>query len=128
MITRIYAPTDYWRLKATDPEKLNEIAQGCGPHGTLDRLVPDKILGLSIKNACKVHDFMYAFGINEEDRTEADMTFLNNMNRLIMARGGFLCGTRKYLALLYYSAVRNFGGPWFWNDKNEEEEMVEVHL
>lgn len=124
-MAKLYAPESYWKY---DRANLEEVINGCGPSGWKSRLVPDSILGVSIKVACEIHDFMYFFGENEEDREEADRTFLNNMLRIVEAESAWFGSkwARRRLVLYYYSSVRDFGGRYFWDDKNSEAEFKEI--
>ena len=119
METILYAPSWYWEIP------YDERAKGrCGPgHGLGDKLVPEKNWGLSMTGACQIHDKMYERGKTELDREEADRVFLNNMLRLVEANSNFIMKPlRRQRALTYYAAVRDFGGPSFWNTKNRPEE------
>jgi len=100
-------------------DEIDAITGGCGPgNGVGDRFVPDRILFLSIFDACRIHDFMYRFGVDINDKREADRVFLNNMVRIIVDHGGWLWWIRLWIARWYYSAVKYFGGVAFWNGKN----------
>lgn len=116
----LYAPPEYWRLT---PEQKAGICNGCGSRSTA--WVPDTIWGLSIKAACNIHDYMYHAGATQEDKDEADIVFLNNMLRIIQAETLWpvLARLRAHRARIYYRAVRDFGGPFFWAGKNEPSEM-----
>ena len=86
--------------------------------------VPNTLWGLSITEACNVHDFMYFEGGNEKEKAEADRAFLNNMVRIIDAQSGpLLKWLRRYRAITYYSTVRDFGGPRFWTNSNKPGTM-----
>lgn len=76
----LYAPISYWE---TSEEKVDEITGGCGPGGRGDALVPDSINGISIFVACRIHDWCYSIGRNEQDKNDADNYFLMNMLRII---------------------------------------------
>lgn len=117
----LFAPAEYWRLS---PAAKAEICNGCGARKGFK--VPDTIWGLSIVEACNIHDYMYHVGRTEQDREEADRAFLNNLIRIIEADSinfAPLKALRRYRAMSYYNAVRDFGGPAFWDDKNKPEEM-----
>ena len=124
---KLFAPESYY----SDP-RVEEIVGGCGPgKGFGDWIVPDRIWGVSIVEACKRHDWMYFIGMTKEDKEEADRVFLNNMLRIIDDYDGwsrFFNGFRRYRAVTYYNAVRDFGGPAFWNEKNEDREFREVGI
>lgn len=77
---QLFAPKSYWQ--ASDTKKA-KIANGCGPDGWKTFWGVNKTFGLSIKKACNIHDWMYHFGKNEEDKDKADRVFLNNMIRII---------------------------------------------
>lgn len=99
----------------------------CGPgRGVLERIIPDKILFLSITEACKRHDFAYALGITHAEKAAADRSFKYNMQRIIEAKGGFLMAPRLTLSQVYYLAVKHLGGPAFWHGKNDPAEMGEA--
>lgn len=121
MIVRLYAPERF--------ESSRFFVDGkCGPGvDTIgDKLVPEKILGLFITEACKIHDYMYSVGKTLEDKATADRVFRNNMVRLIQAGSRWLVVPRVMLANIYYSSVVAFGGPAFWDNKNLEVDTVEV--
>ncbi len=119
--TVLYAPEDYWNLS---PSEREEICNGCGTKGLGGWFVPDTLWGLSIKEACNIHDYMYWAGRTEANREEADRVFLNNMMRIILAESGVILRFfRRYRAVSYYGAVQDMGGPAFWNSKNSPETM-----
>lgn len=115
---KLYAPEGYW---AALPETLKQITNGCGTSGWKGALVPETIYFLSVKAACNIHDYMYAAGRTLADKAEADRVFLNNMLRIIEAAGGcsLLKMLRRRRARIYFEAVDHFGGPAFWDGKNE---------
>ena len=53
-------------------DMLDDCAGGCGPGGIGDMLVPDRMWFLSVKPACRVHDWMYTWGVTKEDKKLAD--------------------------------------------------------
>ena len=117
----LFAPPTYWRL----PEDERR-ARRCGPgRGVLEWLVPDTIYGVNVSVACSIHDFMYAIGVTDTDKADADEVFLNNLIRLIEAHDGWwpIQWLRLRRALIYYGAVKHFGGPAFWNTKNQPTEI-----
>ena len=122
----LYAPKEYWLLS---DEERDDIVGGCGPgKGWKEYLVPDKIWGLNIIECCKIHDYMYFAGKTHLDKEQADRVFLYNMLRLIdyETNSVVLKFLRQRRAWLYYQAVSKFGGPAFWANKNEDEEMKRV--
>ena len=118
---KLWAPREFWRMP---PAARDEITGGCGPGGVGDYFVPDKILFLSVKPACKIHDFMYFFGRTEAHRVRADRVFRNNMLRIIRAATppGVLRRARTAMAWIYFYAVSLGGGPAFWAGKDDDGE------
>jgi len=116
---KLYAPAGYWEVL---PEVRALVTNGCGTSGWKGALVPDTIYFLSIKAACNIHDWMYTVGRTLADKKEADRVFLNNMLRIVEHAGGWqiLKTARRTRAREYYQAVRLFGGPAFWDGKNNE--------
>ena len=119
----LFAPASYVNAL---PEVRLQMVNGCGPGGWLTDLVPDTIYGLDISAACNIHDWMYAEGETIEDKQLADRVFLNNLVRIINheTRWAWLRWLRRRRALKYYLAVKNFGGPFFWTDKNAEDNQI----
>lgn len=114
----LFAPKEYWNLTQADRQ---DLCNGCGTKGLCGFLVPDSIHGLRITPACNIHDFMYSIGETIEDKHEADRVFLNNLLRLVEA-GTSWTWLKKLRAIRcheYFLAVDKFGGPAFWNGKNE---------
>lgn len=117
----LYAPQTYWQLT---PAAHEEICNGCGAAGWKGGLIPDHLLWLSIRDACDIHDYMYHVGTCLADKEEADRVFLNNMLRIIEAESIWILKRwRRHMAMDYYGAVKDFGGPFFWADKNKQECM-----
>jgi hypothetical protein len=117
---------------------------GCGPGGFGDFLVPDKLFGvINVVEACKIHDYMYKRERDLEGKKKADRIFLNNMVRIVIAmtapdEDGFTVKEAEVMhrrkeaclaeARTYYTMVKWFGGPAFWDGKNKQEEYVEIEL
>lgn len=127
MKVSIYAPSLYIEMLNSEPGELNNIINGCGSTGAKFDFVPDSIYGLKITSACNIHDFMYFEGETLEDKKEADRVFLNNMLRIIEAKGGPFKFLRKMRARAYFQAVKFFGSGAFWAEKTPEN-MLEVIL
>ena len=123
----LYAPESF---HAATRDQRNEVCNGCGSQSALFDYVPDTIWGLDISQACNVHDWMWHTGLDERDRTAADLAFLNNMLRLIDAAEGvwFMKWLRRKRALKYYNAVRDFGGAKYWENKNAPNEVLHVNV
>jgi hypothetical protein len=84
---------------------------GCGPGVIGDRLVPDKLLGVCITPACRIHDLMYYYSVNDYDKKKADSYFLYNMVQIIDcdSANSFTRWLRLKLAFKYFLAVMLFG-------------------
>jgi len=121
----LYAPFEYWG--APDELKI-QICNGCGAAGWKYDVVPDNILGLNITTCCHIHDWMYHYGTDNEDKEEADRAMLNNLVRTINAKTRWAWLKRKRLAIAreYYEAVKLAGGPAFWSGKNKNGTEMKV--
>ena len=124
----LFAPATYWKL---NPHEKKKICNGCGTKGLGGILVPDTLYGLSIEEACNIHDYMYHIGHTIEDKEKADRVFLNNMLRIIESvKYPWYLKWFKWLrcqrAMKYYQAVRDFGGPAFWKGKNPDATEREI--
>lgn len=104
----LYAPQAYWRM---EPCVVDGITGGCGPGKFGDKFVPDTLWGLSVKPACRIHDFMYGLGGGVEEKNLADVTFLTNMMLIIKEKSktGLTRWLRMWRAMTYYNAVADFG-------------------
>jgi len=93
-------------------------SNGCGS-GWSARLIPNTIYFLSIREACRIHDYMYSVGKTIEDKEKADRVFLNNMLRIIEAHDKWYYphSLARRRALTYYEAVVNFGSTAYWAGK-----------
>ena len=122
---KLFAPKTYW---TTPKEEIDRVTGGCGPGRFGDWLVPDTIWGLSIKKACRIHDFSWYIAETLEEKEASDRAFLNNMLRLIYAgaKWWILRKLRIRRAYKYYLAVKLLGGPAFWKGKNSDEEEKEA--
>ena len=130
-------------LKLFSPQHVQEMDRekylngGCGPQGWKLDLVPDSLLGINIKECCRIHDAMYSLGVHgigidgsEDHRGECDRVFLNNMIRTVNHRRWqlpFLKRARLWLARRYYLAVHVYGGPAYWDNKNTELEFLTLN-
>lgn len=114
----LHAPATYRKATIT---LVEEMTNGCGAAGAKFDFVPDRIYGLRITEACRIHDWMYMEGIDIEDKDKADRSFLNNLLRLIYLRSAnkFTRFLRNRRAVKYFEAVQNLGGPAFWAGKED---------
>lgn len=111
-------------LAGLSDEKLAGIVNGCGPGSQKVDLVPDSILGIDFFPACLIHDAMYHFGVDREDKGQADRMFLFNLITLVdkhCKRDGILNRMQRVAcreaAFIYYKAVANWGLTAFWSGK-----------
>lgn len=96
------------------------ICNGCGSANAKFDFVPDTIWGLSIRDACYVHDYDYYSGKTESDKKKADLRFLLNMLTIIAQQSTtYMVIPRAYRAITYYFMVRRLGGPAFWAGKQK---------
>lgn len=123
----LFAPEEYW---AMPPAEKRIRCNGCGAKGLGGLLVPDTLYGLSIEEACNIHDFMYNRGKTIEDKKEADRVFLNNMVRIVDNNTAWkwLKALRRRRARTYYEVVKHFGAPAFWSGKNDIKNLMTVRI
>jgi len=86
-----------------------------------DRLVPDTVWGLSVKEACEIHDEMYGLGMTQFEKDIADGTFFLNMRNIIIQRSGkFFMRLRLVRAHTYEFMVKKFGRGAFFKGKEKQ--------
>ena len=91
-------------------QKAKFLAAPCGPgKGLVAWVVPEDLFGLDVRLACAIHDYSYRRGKTKADKIEADVTFLHNLLFLVIT-GRSRMKSRATLAIIYYLAVRFFGG------------------
>jgi hypothetical protein len=126
----LFADADCWKFKWDYPEEFSSY--GCGPGGIGDFLVPDTVYGLSIREACRIHDWGYRHCemSSEEDRARHDRILHNNSQRIITAGTDWrwVKVLRMRRALTYYQMVRNFGANAYWGERNVAKDMAEVEI
>ena len=107
-------PPEFKNLKGEDLKRYETAP--CGPAkalwGVLAWLVPDDLLGLDVRPACAIHDFMYGQGKTKADKIKADRTFFHNLLCLVV-KGEEKLMARTVLAICYFVAVRFAGGGAF---------------
>lgn len=108
------APESFWTFQDQD---MSAAVNGCGPGGVGDFLVPDTVYGLSIKPACKIHDWMYTIYNDEAGFNMANQIFIDNMIRINNkdTKYTWLKWLRIRRILKYYIAVKNFGRLFFYD-------------
>lgn len=94
-------------------------SNGCGSSKARFDYVPDSIFGVSITEACRIHDYMYSVGKTLDDKYQADLIFLSNMLVLVERNTSWWYPTTiaRNLVLKYYEAVVYFGEPAFFEGK-----------
>lgn len=116
----LFAHKEIWDFKKKFPDEFDSY--GCGPGGMGDWLVPDTVYGLSIRDACRIHDTYYRHWniSNEKARKMADRIFKNNMLRIVKEKTNnqVLFRLRRRRCKTYYKMVRFAGGPAFWDERN----------
>ena len=108
------APMSFWG--ATD-ELRGDLTGGCGPGNIGDYFVPDTIYGLSVRPACKIHDWCFAVWNDKPGFTLSNNIFKNNMIRINEQHKGpqWIKKLRLPRIKKYYQAVHFFGEPSYFN-------------
>lgn len=112
---RLSAPAGYWTLK---PAEKAVICNGCGAKSALIDFVPDTIWGLSISEACDIHDYSwFVCKPTVEEFRHWNRVFLDNMLQIIEkdSANWFMRWLRQLRAFKYYQAVDTVG----WKIFNE---------
>ena len=116
--------------KSWNEELANKVGNGCGPDGAKWKswIVPDKIFFVSVKEACRIHDFMYYKGRRKRDQVVADNVFLQNMNKIFDMQPWWSIvwnPLRRKQAKLYHIALVYFGESAFMAEKDGVNDTVE---
>jgi len=119
-----FAPKElYWNLQE---EQRKTLSNGCGPGNWKIDLVPDSLMGCDFSISCDIHDIMYHYGIDEEDKRISDRTFLFNLLFDVdnhCKTNNILDRTERILlreaAFTYYRAVSDAGHSAFWEGKQD---------
>ena len=127
---KLYAHPECWLFMEEHIEEFDSF--GCGPGGAGDKLVPDTMYGLDISPACRIHDWYYRFWPedSEEARAMADRVMKNNLLRIVenKTKWRVLLWLRRRRCHTYYTMVRMFGAPSYFEDRNTEEFIGEVEV
>lgn len=96
-------------------------SNGCGS-GWLAKLIPNTIYGVSIREACRRHDYSYEVGKTAEDKIIGDNQFLLNLLAIVEDADKWYYPTKlaRLRAVDYYSAVRDHGDKAYWDGKDDE--------
>lgn len=113
---RLLAPASFWMAA---PGRRKNVCNGCGPGGWKWDIIPDTMYGLSIHDACDIHDWMYCHGVTEKDKEIADHVFKENLYRIIDQKSvSWLFRKLRHLrAWVYFLMVAWFGDEAFWKGK-----------
>lgn len=119
---RLIAPESYRRANRRVRDRY---CNGCGGAGSwLAWLVPNHILGVCVRPACNIHDWMYAHAKRRRDKFWADLILLCNLLILCWYGGGaWLYPLRAVCCLIYYLAV-TVGGRRFYGRKVAARERM----
>ena len=101
------------------------MSGGCGAQGQFFDLVPDNFVGVNIREACCIHDFLYSIGGTEKNRDIADRMFRSNLKCLVLNGSSLIFkSTNLWLCEIYYIAVHRKGMQFF----NYSEEYKNIEL
>ncbi len=103
-----------YRLRVpTDSIPFGFLKDGrCGPGtGIWEKAIPEKILGISITLACKIHDYCYHILETEEEKVTSDLELFANAFRIIYqeSRNMFMVVVRSAILWIYFVAVMTAG-------------------
>lgn len=116
---KLYAPISYWE---STEEQRKEVCNGCGAKGGVK--FPNTFYGLSIKDSCNIHDWMWNEGTTLADKLFADAIFLMNMAIQVISGSNFIMQPLRLMrATKYFLAVIQVGHKAYWVDKEENDCM-----
>lgn len=119
---KLYAPITYWNAVETKSKELADTCNGCGAKEGID--VPDTFWGLSVTEACNIHDWMYKYGETEADKLFADAMFRMNISIIIDTNSNFVMSMLRHgRASKYYTAVTKWGDSAYWVGKTKTDSM-----
>ena len=125
---KLFGDPECWKFKEEHPEEFKSF--GCGPGGFGDFLVPDTVWGLNITDACRNHDWGYRFAhdCSEEGRARHDRILRNNGIKIVRfhTKNWLLRKLRLRRVQTYYTMVRSFGGPAYWEERNEKDQVQNI--
>jgi len=108
-----------WKFQANYPEEFHDY--GCGPGGLGDWFVPDTMWGLSVRPACKIHDWDYRHGegCSEEHRRECDERLRKNCLIIVdqFSKSEILRHLRHIRVNTYFYMVHWFGKKAYWSER-----------
>lgn len=114
--SQLIYPTGYWNVSEEYREKN---CNGCGTAGWKGAIVPDTMYGLSIVEACNIHDVAYSLGRTLQDKIAADLDFYENLKIIIAENSNwFTRKLRNVRAYWYYKAVAVAGKKAFLAGKD----------
>lgn len=112
---QLYKPNTY--AEAT-PAQRAAVCNGCGAKGGIK--VPSAFIGLCIKEACNIHDWMFQEGETKGDFRFANIMFLVNLVAIIVNSSNlFTRAIRLFFAVNYFLAVALKGEDAFWVGKTK---------
>ena len=119
--TGLVSPRSYL---VAPPGQRAEVCNGAGPKGK-GWTVPDTMYGLSVTEACNIHDWMYHKGATAFDKVVADLVLLINLVLTILtanvARGWIKTSPvtwwRLKRAMVYFLCVWWHGDGPYWAGK-----------
>jgi len=127
---KLFADPECWEFQKKFPDEFKSY--GCGPGWFGDLLVPDTVYFLSIKDACRIHDWgvRHSVEASEEHRARNDRILLNNSIRIVDTGTYFyfLKMLRYRRCRTYYNLVRIFGGPGYWEERNPDNTIGEINV
>jgi len=103
------------------PVQRAMVCNGAGPRN-FGYAVPDSMYGQKLTIIFDQHDWDYQWGETIEDKMQADRVMRNNLIRAIAGNKRawkITKALRRISAQVYYTFVKNFGGPSFFLKRDE---------
>lgn len=118
---QLRAIEEFWNMTPCD---IRNYSNGLGYAGDRFDIIPDEVLGVDLSPARVIREIEYLFEETREDKDEADLNLLHNMNIInnTCSRVFLMKWLRRRIIFDHYSAVAGLGAVAF--EKEEENGYV----
>ena len=129
----ILAPDSFWDAYDNHPQMLDDVANDCGAKITgtqawyvryfyfVLKFFINTMWFLNVSPVCRIHDWGYYVGVDEEDRKHYDHMMMDNFMIWILYKSSLklFVYPRNLRAMSFYTMVRAGGSDAFWEGKDK---------
>ena len=121
---KLYTPFSYTEASC---EELAKVCNGCGAKDGMK--FPGVMWGLSIVDACNIHDWMFHVGVTQGDFEFANNMFDHNLRMIIKAESNwFMRPLRLARADKYSYGVEKFGESAYWVETKVRDDRMSITI